>query len=85
MLEHAREHLMARQQVYDAHVQSGKVPLQVQYDHAMGVATLAMLYNRTREFEKAIPHASQSLKLYRSFDMFRDWKMVPYFAMAHFG
>ncbi|KAJ8132094.1 hypothetical protein O1611_g1537 [Lasiodiplodia mahajangana] len=85
VLQNSKEHLDLRQQVYKSHTGSGKIPLQTQYDYAMGVATMAMAHNYAGEFDKAIPYATKSLELYNSFPMYRNWQTVPYFAVAHAG
>lgn len=85
VLWNAREHLDLRQQVYKWHTERDEIPLQTQYDYAMGVATMAMAHNFAGEFDLALPYAKKSLELYDSFPMYRNWKTVPYFAVAHAG
>ncbi|KAI0101398.1 hypothetical protein GGR51DRAFT_575054 [Nemania sp. FL0031] len=85
VLRNSKDHLDLRQQVYKSHTESGEIPLQTQYDYAMGVATMAMAHNFAGEFDKAIPYANKSLELYSSFPKYLNWKTVPYNAVAHTG
>ncbi|KAK3326193.1 hypothetical protein B0H66DRAFT_600329 [Apodospora peruviana] len=85
VLRNSQEHFEIRKRVHDAYA-PGSAPLQTQYDHAMGVATMAMALNNCGEFEKALVPARESLVMYRSFTMYgSNWKTVPYFAVAHTG
>lgn len=84
-IEVSREHLELRQKAYDSCAASGHIPLQVQYDRAMGIATMAMAYNTAGEFERAVLFAEQALQEYKSFELYRNWKTIPYFAVAHAG
>jgi tetratricopeptide (TPR) repeat protein len=83
VLNYSKEHLKIRQQLFDR--SSRDPPMQVQYDLAMGFATMAMAYIRNEKFQEAIEQSDIALKLYRSFPMYENWRVVPCFAVAHAG
>jgi tetratricopeptide (TPR) repeat protein len=83
VLHFSEEHLKIRQQVCDQ--SEGEPPMQAQHDLAMGYATMAMAYIRNDEFEKALDPGETALRMYRSFPTYKNWRTVPYFAVAHMG
>jgi tetratricopeptide (TPR) repeat protein len=83
VLRFSEEHLKLRQQVCDQ--SEGEPPLQAQHDLAMGYATMAMAHIRNDEFEKALEPGETALQMYRSFPTYKNWRTVPYFAVAHMG
>lgn len=83
VLEYSEEHLRIRQLVYDR--SNGNASMQVQYDLAMGYATMAMAYIRNDRSEEAMEQSEIAIPMYRSFPMYRNWDTVAYFAVAHAG
>lgn len=83
VLDYSREHLRLRQQI--AQRLPGPIANQVHYDLAMGYATVAMALMVNNQFDEAIEQAERALQMYFSFDLYKDWKTIPFFAVAHAG
>jgi tetratricopeptide (TPR) repeat protein len=82
-LEYAHEHQHLRKQIYVPSKED--MPAQVEYNLAMGYATVAMAFMIDEQFEEAVRQAEHALQLYQSFPLYKDWKTVPFFAIAHAG